>query len=92
MNFALIARYLPHIIVAVSAVEAFVAEIDGANLRDPKVKAASLKLLAATLPAVEGVSGGRIDLDDAKVAAAVGDVFDALVSVLELVRPEPPKA
>ena len=83
MNFALIAKYLPYIIQAVTAVELLAKDLKGADK-----KAAALKFLAGILPVVEGVSGGKINLDDAKVAAAVGDVIDAIVSVTNLVHPK----
>lgn len=85
MNFLLIAKYLPYIMQAVAAVEVFAKKI-GVSGSDKK--ALALELLAGTLPAVEGVSGGKIDLDDAKVAAAVGSVIDAVVAVTNLVHPK----
>lgn len=85
MNFVLIAKFLPYVIQAVTSVEAFAKKI---GLKGTDKKAAALELLAGTLPAIEGVSGGKINLDDAKVAAAVGAVIDAIVAVENLVRPQ----
>lgn len=85
MNFVLIAKFLPYVIQAVGAVEGFAKDL---GISGGDKKAAALKFLAGILPAVEGASGGRINLDDAKVAAAVGDVIDAVVSVMNLVHPK----
>lgn len=79
MNWSLGFKILPYIISAVTAVETFATDIKGADK-----KAAALKLVATLLPAVEGASGGRVDLDDAKVSAAVGELIDAYVAVQNL--------
>lgn len=85
MNWGIAIKFLPYVIQAVTAVEALAADL---KIKGADKKAAAIKALRSLLPAVEGASGGRINLDDAKVEAAVGDVIDAVVSVLNLVSPK----